>query len=62
MAVHQGLSKMKRNHIHFAPDIPGGQEIISGMLCVYVNTIQLTYNLFLYYHRYETQLSNFDIY
>ena len=23
---------MKRNHIHFAPDVPGGQEIISGML------------------------------
>ncbi|XP_065919311.1 tRNA 2'-phosphotransferase 1-like [Dysidea avara] len=27
----QGLSKMKRNHIHFAPDIPGGNEVISGM-------------------------------
>ena len=21
---------MNRNHIHFAPDVPGGQEIISG--------------------------------
>jgi len=21
---------MKRNHIHFAPDIPGGNEVISG--------------------------------
>lgn len=31
LAVHQGLSRMKRNHIHFAPDVPGGQEIISGM-------------------------------
>ena len=27
---------MKRNHIHFAPDVPGGQEIISGNLCVCV--------------------------
>ena len=27
---------MKRNHIHFAPDVPGGQDIISGVcvLCV----------------------------
>ena len=31
LAGDQGLSRMKRNHIHFAPDVPGGQEIISGM-------------------------------
>lgn len=31
LAGNQGLSRMKRNHIHFAPDVPGGQEIISGM-------------------------------
>ena len=29
---------MNRNHIHFAPDVPGGQEIISGrsVCCVVI--------------------------
>ncbi|KAJ5066396.1 putative phosphotransferase [Anaeramoeba ignava] len=28
---NQGLSKMKRNHIHFAPKEPGKGQVISGM-------------------------------
>lgn len=27
----EGLSRMKRNHIHFAPGEPGGGQVISGM-------------------------------
>ncbi|KAJ3427926.1 putative phosphotransferase [Anaeramoeba flamelloides] len=27
----KGLSKMKRTHIHFAPNVPGKGEVISGM-------------------------------
>ena len=47
---------MKRNHIHFAPDVPGGQEIISGMLlysvcvcvvCVHMHKCLCMYNTIL---------------
>jgi 2'-phosphotransferase len=39
---HQGLSRMKRNHIHFAPGLPGQDGVISGMrgscqVLIYIN-------------------------
>ncbi|XP_048586209.1 tRNA 2'-phosphotransferase 1 isoform X2 [Nematostella vectensis] len=38
----QGLSRMARNHIHFAPGVPGEEGVISGMrsscqLLIYIN-------------------------
>ncbi|KAI6646337.1 tRNA 2'-phosphotransferase 1-like isoform X1 [Oopsacas minuta] len=29
--LYKGLSKMGRNHIHFAPGMPGADDVISGM-------------------------------
>jgi 2'-phosphotransferase len=39
---HEGLSKMKRNHIHFAAGMPGDEGVISGMrrqcqIHIYIN-------------------------
>mmetsp|Transcript_1553 Transcript_1553/g.2843 ORF Transcript_1553/g.2843 Transcript_1553/m.2843 type:complete len:252 (+) Transcript_1553:202-957(+) len=39
---HEGLSKMKRNHIHFAAGMPGDDGVISGMrrqcqIYIYIN-------------------------
>ncbi|RNA25660.1 tRNA 2 -phosphotransferase 1 [Brachionus plicatilis] len=38
----EGLSKMNRQHIHFSKDLPGSNEVISGMrsncqLAIYIN-------------------------
>lgn len=60
---YQGLSRMKRNHIHFAPDVPGGQEIISGkQFVVYVHKFCFLLTYFCTTTRNETQLSSFNIY
>jgi hypothetical protein len=58
MLAQEGISKMKRNHIHLAQGV-AGDNVVSGKLCFWVHVITRSSN---HYIRHAAVFENLDIY